>query len=156
MTDYFSEDSNDDFNNLLNEDDDNSKTNLNTDNTNNIDITNIDNIDNTNNTENTNKVVNIVSQDKSKLDNDIHMYKQARGKKTDLIITGLEFASKDETKKFLSTVKKKFGTGGCQKMIPEIEKDKFVFVFTGNLADKIKNFLVSDYGKTNDIIKIHG
>lgn len=102
--------------------------------------------------------LNIITQNNTpdNLDHEIHIYKQSRGKKIDLIITGLEFSNKDATKTFMSVVKKKFGVGGCHKKMPELDKDKPVFVFTGDLTQKIKTLLISDYGKSDNLIKIHG
>jgi translation initiation factor 1 (eIF-1/SUI1) len=102
----------------------------------------------------------IVTQDNTpnNIDQEIHIYKQSRGKgkKIDSIVVGLEFPNKDESKIFLSSVKKKFGAGGCQKEMAELSKDKLVFVFTGDLTDKLKILLVNNYGKNIDLIKIHG
>ena len=89
-------------------------------------------------------------------DNEIHIYKQSRGRKSDTIISGLIFENKDDTKLFLSSCKKKFGIGGCHKMLLEINKDMMVFVFTGDMREKIKKLLINDYSKNEDLIKVHG
>lgn len=90
------------------------------------------------------------------MDREIHMYKQARGRNTDTIISGLSFSSKDEVKKFVSYIKKKFGIGGCQKMMEDMDKDEPVFVFTGDLRDKIIKILVDEYKYDSKLIKKHG
>jgi translation initiation factor 1 (eIF-1/SUI1) len=90
------------------------------------------------------------------IDRDIHMYKQARGRNTDTVISGLKFESKEEAKLFVSSIKKKFGIGGCQKMMEDMDKDNPVFVFTGDLRDKIIKILVEDYKYDPKTIKKHG
>lgn len=84
------------------------------------------------------------------------MYKQSRGRRCDTIISGLEFKSKDETKTFLSSIKKKFGIGGCQKDIPDIDKNNQVLLFTGDLRDKIIKILVEEHKINPSLIKKHG
>jgi translation initiation factor 1 (eIF-1/SUI1) len=89
--------------------------------------------------------------------NEIHIYVHQRGtRKADTIIKGLEFADKDESKKFLSSIKQAFGINGCIKTIEEIDPDNKVFSFTGNYGEKIKNELVKKYNKNEDLITIHG
>jgi translation initiation factor 1 (eIF-1/SUI1) len=88
---------------------------------------------------------------------EIHIYVHQRGtRKADTIIKGLEFADKDENKKFLSSIKQTFGINGCIKMIDEIDPVNKVFSFTGNYGEKIKNELVKKYNKDEDLITIHG
>lgn len=88
---------------------------------------------------------------------EIHIYIHQRGtRKADTIIKGLEFADKDEYKKFLSSIKQTFGINGCIKMIDEIDPVNKVFSFTGNYGEKIKNELVKKYNKDEDLITIHG
>jgi translation initiation factor 1 (eIF-1/SUI1) len=90
------------------------------------------------------------------INNEIHMYKQARGRHCDTVISGLKFETKEETKTFISTIKKKFGIGGCQKLMEDINKDEPVFVFTGDLRDKIIKILVEVYNYDSKLIKKHG
>ena len=94
--------------------------------------------------------------DTESINKEIHMYKHARGRRSDTIISGLDFETKDKVKIFISTIKKKFGIGGCQKMMEDMDKDKPVFVFTGDLRDKIIKILVEDYKFDSKLIKKHG
>lgn len=92
-----------------------------------------------------------------KFDNDIHIHKQMRGaKKCITIINGLNFNTKEETKDFLGKIKKKFGIGGCQKIISDIDENNMVFVFMGDYREKIKSLLVEEYNKNDESIFIHG
>lgn len=77
--------------------------------------------------------------------NEIHMYKQARGRNTDTVIVGLKFNTKENSKTFVSSIKRKFGISGCQKNMEEMDKENPVFVFTGDLRDKIIKVLIDDY-----------
>jgi RNase H-fold protein (predicted Holliday junction resolvase) len=88
--------------------------------------------------------------------NEIHMYKQARGRNTDTIIVGLKFNNEKNAKSFISSTKKRFGISGCQKMIESLDKENPVFVFTGDLRDKIINTLVDDYKCIRKAIKKFG
>ena len=88
--------------------------------------------------------------------NEIHMYKQARGRNTDIIIVGLLFNNKDNSKIFISSIKKKFGISGCQKMMDDMDKENPVFVFTGDFRDKIIKFLVEKYNCDTGAIKKFG
>ena len=94
--------------------------------------------------------------DTNSINNEIHMYKQARGRRSDTIISGLQFKTKDEAKTFIMNIKKKFGIGGCQKMMEDMDKDFPVFVFTGDLRDKIIKFLVENHKCDPKLIKKHG
>jgi len=94
--------------------------------------------------------------DTNSINNEIHMYKQARGRRSDTIISGLQFKTKDESKAFILNIKKKFGIGGCQKMMEDMDKDFPVFVFTGDLRDKIIKILVDSYKYDPKLIKKHG
>lgn len=102
------------------------------------------------NIEENNFVEEIISQD-----NEIHIYKNIRGKKCDTVISGLLFKKKDETKDFLTNIKKRFGVGGCYKMIPEINKTDMVYVFMGDYRDKIRNVLINEYDIKREMIKMH-
>jgi len=87
---------------------------------------------------------------------DIHIHKHMRNaRKCTTIISGLNL-NKDKTKEFLTKVKQKFGIGGCQKTIEEIDNNNLVFVFMGDYREKIKQFLIKEYGKDEDSIIIHG
>lgn len=88
--------------------------------------------------------------------NEIHMYKQARGRNTDTVIVGLIFKSKDNAKTFVSSIKKKFGINGCQKMMEDMDKENSVFVFTGDFRDKITKILVDEYKCEPKVIKKFG
>jgi len=87
---------------------------------------------------------------------EIHLYKQARGRHCDTIISGLQFETKDMAKIFVSSIKKKFGIGGCCKKIEEIDNTNPVFVFTGDLRDKIIKILIDDYKYDSKMIKKYG
>ena len=90
-------------------------------------------------------------------DNEIHIHRQSRNvRKCKTIIQGLVFKTKEENKLFISKISKKFGIGGCQKMMDDIDKDKIVFVFDGDCRDKVKDILILEYGKDEDYIKYHG
>jgi translation initiation factor 1 (eIF-1/SUI1) len=84
------------------------------------------------------------------------MYKQSRGRHFDTIISGLEFKTKEETKTFISVIKKKFGIGGCQKILDHIDNNNMVFVFTGDSRDKIIKILVDCYNYNITSIIKHG
>lgn len=88
--------------------------------------------------------------------NEIHMYKQARGRNTDTVIVGLLFNSKDNSKSFVSSIKRKFGIGGCQKIMEEMDKENPVFIFTGDNRDKIIKVLVENYKCDISAIKKFG
>lgn len=88
--------------------------------------------------------------------NEIHMYKQSRGKNTDTIIVGIIFNSKDSVKTFISSIKQKFGIGGCQKKMEDMDKINPVLVFTGDFRDKITTILVSNYNVDPSAIKKFG
>jgi translation initiation factor 1 (eIF-1/SUI1) len=118
-----------------------------------------DNIKNDHTTDNNEKDDSIQHQeciDTNSINNEIHMYKQARGRRSDTIISGLQFKTKDEAKAFILNIKKKFGIGGCQKMMEDMDKDFPVFVFTGDLRDKIIKILVESYKYDPKLIKKHG
>jgi translation initiation factor 1 (eIF-1/SUI1) len=88
---------------------------------------------------------------------DIHIFVQQRGtKKSDTIIKGLFFPSKDESKLFLSTIKKKFGVNGSIKKMEDIDPVNDVFQFTGDHGIKIKDVLIKDYSKKEENFKLHG
>ena len=91
------------------------------------------------------------------VETEIHIYVHQRGtRKADTIIKGLVFPDKDETKKFLSSIKQIFGINGCIKMLEEIDPVNKVFSFTGNYGEKIKNELIKKYNKSECMIIIHG
>ena len=70
---------------------------------------------------------------------EIHIYVHQRGtRKADTIIKGLEFADKDESKKFLSSIKQAFGINGCIKTIEEIDPDNKFFHSRVITAKKLK------------------
>ena len=92
-----------------------------------------------------------------KYKNEIHIHKQLRnGKKCNIIIQGLNFSTKQENKDFILKIKSKFGVGGCQKTMEEIDKINPVFVFMGDIRDKIRDLLIKDYGKEDEFIIYHG
>jgi translation initiation factor 1 (eIF-1/SUI1) len=72
------------------------------------------------------------------------------------VISGLQFETKETTKAFITSIKKKFGIGGCQKTMEDIDKENPVYVFTGDLRDKIIKILVEDYKYDPKLIKKHG
>jgi hypothetical protein len=87
---------------------------------------------------------------------EIHMYKQARGRNTDSVIVGLNFKLKDNAKTFISSIKRKFGISGCQKTMEDMDKENPVFVFTGDFRDKITKILVDEYKVDPKVIKKFG
>ena len=90
-------------------------------------------------------------------DKEIIMHKQLRkSKKCDTIIQGLIFNTKEESKEFISKIKRKLGIGGCQKMIENLDNKNLVFIFMGDYRDKIKDILIQEYGKVDEFIKYQG
>ena len=87
---------------------------------------------------------------------EIHMYKQSRGRNTDTVISGLIFKNNNDAKFFISFIKRKFGICGCQKMMEEIDKINSVYVFTGDFRDKISKILINNYNVDPNIIKKYG
>ena len=91
------------------------------------------------------------------LNQDINIFIQQRGtKKSDTIIKGLLFENNQEAKIFLSTIKKKFVINGCIKKIEEIDPVNDVFQFSGDYGIKIKDVLIKDYSKKEEMFKLHG
>jgi translation initiation factor 1 (eIF-1/SUI1) len=109
-----------------------------------------------------NEILNLNSNISFIDENEIHIYKQKRGgRKYDTIIQGLKLSSDEETnktesKKFISFIKKKFGKGGCQKMLEDFDKDEPVFIFQGDIQDKITEIIITNYGKPESNIILHG
>ena len=73
-----------------------------------------------------------------------------------MIIQGLVFESAKISKEFLTTVSKKFGISGCQKMMEDYDKKNKVYVFSGDKRDDIVNILVEKYNRDREFIKYHG
>ncbi len=93
----------------------------------------------------------------SNFSTDIHIYVQQRGtRKADTLIKGLFFDNLQESKAFLSHIKKKFGINGCIKKMEELDPDNDIFQFSGNYSEKIKNVLILNYSKNEEDIKLHG
>jgi translation initiation factor 1 (eIF-1/SUI1) len=97
----------------------------------------------------------------NKIDNnfssDIHIFVQQRGtKKADTLIKGLFFTELQQSKAFLSHIKKKFGINGCIKKIEELDPVNDIFQFSGDYSEKIKDVLIKNYSKNEDDIKLHG
>jgi translation initiation factor 1 (eIF-1/SUI1) len=87
---------------------------------------------------------------------EIHIYKQKNKNKQSIVISGLTFKKNDEYNDFLKNVKKKFGIGGCHKIVENISLDVKCFIFNGNYEDKIKDYIIKELKIDEDIIKIHG
>jgi translation initiation factor 1 (eIF-1/SUI1) len=88
---------------------------------------------------------------------DIHIYVQQRGtKKADTLIKGLFFTELQESKNFLSHIKKKFGINGCIKKIEELDPVNDIFQFSGDYSEKIKDVLIKNYSKNEENIRLHG
>ena len=93
---------------------------------------------------------------------EIHIYKQKRGgRKYDTIIQGFQLSeneevNKSESKKFITMVKKKFGKGGCQKIMEDFDKVIPVFTFQGDIQEEIQDILIKDFNKNEDKIILHG
>ena len=99
---------------------------------------------------NSNKIENNLSSD-------INIFVQQRGtKKADTLIKGLFFNELQESKNFLSHIKKKFGINGCIKKIEEIDPVNDIFQFSGDYSEKIKNVLILNYSKNEENIRLHG
>jgi len=93
----------------------------------------------------------------SNFSTDIHIYVQQRGtKKADTFIKGLFFDDLQQSKAFLSHIKKKFGINGCIKKVEEIDIDNDIFQFSGNYSEKIKDILIKNYSKNEEDIRLHG
>ena len=93
----------------------------------------------------------------SNFSSDIHIYVQQRGtKKADTLIKGLFFSELQESKAFLSSIKKKFGINGCIKKIEELDPINDIFQFSGDYSEKIKDVLIKNYSKNEEDIKLHG
>jgi len=87
----------------------------------------------------------------------IHIYVQQRGtKKADTLIKGLFFTELQQSKAFLSHIKKKFGINGCIKKIEELDPVNDIFQFSGDYSEKIKDVLIINYSKNEEDIKLHG
>ena len=103
------------------------------------------------------KFLNLEKQLNDSLNTEINIYIRQRGSRSrDTIIENLIFPTKEESKTFLTIVKKKFGINGSLKIIEEINEENEVFIFTGNYSEKIKSLLISSYGKKDEQINIHG
>jgi len=88
---------------------------------------------------------------------DINIYVQQRGtKKADTLIKGLFFTELQESKNFLSHIKKKFGINGCIKKIEELDPVNDIFQFSGDYSEKIKDVLIINYSKREENIRLHG
>jgi translation initiation factor 1 (eIF-1/SUI1) len=88
---------------------------------------------------------------------DINIFVQQRGtKKADTLIKGLFFNELQESKNFLSHIKKKFGINGCIKKIEEIDPVNDIFQFSGDYSEKIKDVLIKNYSKKEENIRLHG
>jgi translation initiation factor SUI1 len=88
---------------------------------------------------------------------DIHIYVQQRGtKKADTLIKGLFFSEPQESKAFLSNIKKKFGINGCIKKIEDLDPVNDIFQFSGDYSEKIKDVLIKTYLKKEENIRLHG
>jgi len=93
----------------------------------------------------------------SDFNSDIHIYVQQRGtKKADTLIKGLFFNELQESKAFLSHIKKKFGINGCIKKMEELDPVNDIFQFSGDYSEKIKDVLIKNYSKNEEDIKLHG
>lgn len=91
------------------------------------------------------------------LSSDINIFVQQRGtKKANTLIKGLFFTDLQESKNFLSHIKKKFGINGCIKKIEEIDPVNDIFQFSGDYSEKIKDVLIKNYSKKEENIRLHG
>lgn len=97
------------------------------------------------------------NQIENNLSSDINIFVQQRGtKKADTLIKGLFFTDLQESKNFLSHIKKKFGINGCIKKIEEIDPVNDIFQFSGDYSEKIKDVLIKNYSKKEENIRLHG
>ena len=97
------------------------------------------------------------NQIENNLSSDINIFVQQRGtKKANTLIKGLFFPELQESKTFLSNIKKKFGINGCIKKIEEIDPDNDIFQFSGDYSEKIKDVLIKNYSKNEENIRLHG
>jgi translation initiation factor 1 (eIF-1/SUI1) len=90
------------------------------------------------------------------LNEDIHLHYKQRGKKCQTLIVGLLFNDKEEIKKFLSTIKKKFNVSGAHKEIKELDSNNKVFEFAGDIREGLKDYMTKVLNKNEENIKIHG
>ncbi len=87
--------------------------------------------------------------------NEIHMHKIVNGRKSKIIVSGLQFKDKSDTDTFLTKISK-MGVGATYKMASDFDKTNKVFIFAGDKRNEIKQILISDYGKKDEMIKFHG
>ncbi len=92
----------------------------------------------------------------NKYSNEIHLHRVSRGaKKCDIIVQGLVFKNIDESKEFITLVKK-IGVSGSHKMMEDYDKTNKVYVFSGDKRDEIIKILTSKFNRDIDFIKCHG
>jgi translation initiation factor 1 (eIF-1/SUI1) len=93
----------------------------------------------------------------NKYSNEIHIHRVSRNaRKCTIIIQGLVFESTEKSKEFVSEVSKKYGIGGCHKMMEDYDEKNKVYVFSGNKIDEIVDVLVDKYNRDREFIKYHG
>jgi translation initiation factor 1 (eIF-1/SUI1) len=71
------------------------------------------------------------------------------------IIDGLELTSEEE-KTFLKTAKTKFATSGYKKLMTEYNEKTEVYCFFGDKRYEFVELLKDKFGKSNDVIHVHG
>ena len=100
-------------------------------------------------------ILNQEQADTKTINKEIHMYKQKIGNKCVTIIQGLIFKTEKEQTQILTAIKKKFGIGGCYKIVSQNETTKS-YLFNGYYGDKIKKYLVDELKIDEANITSHG
>lgn len=104
-----------------------------------------------------NEFYNPETELENKYSNEIHLHRVSRNaRKCTVIIQGLVFESAEKSKEFLTSVSKKFGISGCQKMMEDYDKKNKVYVFSGDKRDEIVDILVENFERDREFIKYHG
>ena len=93
--------------------------------------------------------------DLNDFDNIIHIHVHKIKNKNVTVIDGLKFTDLNESKQFITLIKKKFGIAGYESEIKKINENDKVFVFSGDNRNKISNILIDQYNKNEENIEIH-
>lgn len=109
-----------------------------------------------NNDEWTNGVIESEKNLIENFDNEIVMYKVKIRNKNHIVISGLMFATVDERKKFIKNISKQYGINCTYKINEKFDKNKEVFIFTGDYRNEIKNYLAEYHKKDINSIKFVG
>lgn len=91
----------------------------------------------------------------NKYSTDIHIHRQQNGRRKLTILQGFTLSA-EESKTFISSIKKKFGINGSIKKMTDIDADNNVYIFSGDFREQIKTILIEQYNVSEDCIKYHG